>query len=58
MRTGRLLTVSQHALPRECVCPEGGVSAVGAGGVAQHAADTPPFPRGQTDTCENFVCGR
>ena len=59
MRTGRLLTVSQHTLPRECVCPEGGVSAVGAGGVAQHAADTPPSPVDrQTPVKTSFAGGK
>ena len=69
MRTIRLLTISQHALPggglvcsrvstRGVFLPRG----VSAGGVSQYAMGQTPHC-GQTDTCENitfanFVCGR
>ena len=36
--------------------PGGGVSAPGGGGVSHHALrQTPPPPRGQTDSCKNIT---
>ena len=61
MRTARLLTVSQHALPGGGVSPEG-VSAQGGAcpgvvcpGGCIPACNGPDPQCGQTDTCENIT---